>query len=71
MASEFDAYNAVWGEELQDIVLEEPYVYMDNRIVLMLDEKGEASLLMPMYYNTPLEIILEDLKEIEEYFSSL
>ena len=71
MAVEFDAYNAVWGEELQDIVFEEPYVYMDNKIVLMLDEKGEASLLMPMYFNTPLEIILENLKEIEEYFSSL
>jgi hypothetical protein len=71
MASEFDATNAVWGEDLQDIFFEEPYVYMDNRITLMFDEKGEASLLMPIYYNTPLEIILESLKEIEEYFSSL
>lgn len=55
MAAKFDPVNTIWAENLQDIALEEPYIYMNDEITFYIDKKGDISLLMPLHYDATFD----------------
>jgi hypothetical protein len=47
MSVEFNAYNAVWGDDLISISKDEPYIYLDN-ITFWFNKENDFTLIKPV-----------------------